>query len=268
MKCLNIIIFYENREEVENYICEVASISNGLVDIMLVVNKDECSHVTEMDIDLRAKGIDCFQIIDYGTNVGYLNAMLKTVQNVAIDEYDYIILSNTDIHYETRNFFQELCSKKYPSGIGCIAPSVFATQNNSYSNPHYMKRIPKAKLERLVKIFKYPTLGKCYLWFAGLKAKKTKTRKQSSCFVYSPHGCYMIFTKIFIKKILGYEYGVILYSEESVVGELLLRNSMKCYYDDSLSVLHRASSVTGRINYEKRFKVWRESLEYILKEFY
>lgn len=268
MKCLNIIVFYENRYEVENYIREVASISNGLVDIMLVVNKDEHSQAMKMAADLRTKGINCFQIIDYGTNVGYLNAMLKTVQNVAVDEYDYIILSNTDIHYETRNFFQELCSKKYPSDIGCIAPSVFATQNNSYSNPHYIKRIPKAKLERLVKIFKYPLLGKYYLRLAGLKAKNTKTGKQSSRFVYSPHGCYMIFTRLFIKKILGYEYGVVLYSEESAVGELLLRNSMKCYYDDSLSVLHRESSVTGKINYAKRFHAWRESIEYILKEFY
>ena len=43
---------------------------------------------------------------------------------------------------------------------------------------------------------------------------------------------------------------------------------MKCFYDDSIAVIHQESSVTGKINYKNRFAAWRESLEYILKEFY
>ena len=73
---------------------------------------------------------------------------------------------------------------------------------------------------------------------------------------------------VFIKKICGYEYGVKMYSEESAIGELLIKNNMKCYYEDSLSVIHQESTVTGKINYKKRFNSWRESLEYIIKEFY
>jgi len=268
MKSLNTIVFYENREEVENYISEVASISDGMVDIAIVVNSDKQNQVKSMETAIRAKGIDCFSVIDYGDNVGYLNTMLKTIKQIDIDKYDYIILSNTDIHYETKDFFQQLATKEYSADIGCIAPCVFATQSNSYSNPHYAERIPKEKLEKLVKIFRYPLLGKWYLKLAGLKAGKTRTEKRQSCYVYSPHGCYMIFTKEFIKNILGYEYGVKMYSEESAVGELLMKKNMRCYYDDSISVVHQESSVTGKINYKRRFTAWRESLEYIIKEFY
>ena len=63
-------------------------------------------------------------------------------------------------------------------------------------------------------------------------------------------------------------YGVKMYSEESAVGELLRHNQMRCYYDDTISVIHQESSVTGKINQAKRFAAWRESLEYILKAFY
>lgn len=268
MKILNTVVFYENREEVENYISEVAAIAEGMVDIALVVNSDKQGQVGAMEAALRGKDIDCFSVIDYGDNVGYLNTMLKTIKQVDIDKYDYVILSNTDIHYDTKDFFQRLAGKEYPADVGCIAPCVYATQSNSFSNPHYSERIPKAKLERLVSIFKYPLLGKWYLKLAGLKAGKTRTEKKSSCYVYSPHGCYMIFTRDFVKKIYGYEYGVKMYSEESAVGELLMRNGLRCFYDDSISVIHQESSVTGKINYKQRFTAWRESLEYIIKEFY
>ncbi len=268
MKCLNTVVFYDNKEEVENYITEVATISNGLVDVALIVNSDTKSQVADMERSLRERGVNCFQVINYGENVGYLNAMLKTLKKVNIDQYDYVILSNTDIHYDTKDFFQRLAQKKYAEDIGCIAPCVFATQSNSYSNPHYSERIPKAKLERLVRIFRHPLLGKRYLRLAGLKAGKIRIEKKPSCFVYSPHGCYMIFIREFVKKIYGYEYGVKMYSEESAVGELLMKNGMRCFYDDSISVIHQESSVTGKINYKRRFTAWRESLEYILKEFY
>ena len=249
-------------------ITEVASIAQGMVDIILVVNGDINRQVESMTAELREKGINCFKVINYGGNIGYLNTMLKTIKQVNIDVYDYVILSNTDIYYDTKGFFQKLAKKRYPEDVGCIAPCVFSTKNNSYANPHYLKRIPKKKLERLAHIFKYPLLGILYLKLAGFKAEKTKTEKMPSRFVYSPHGCYMIFTKKFIKKILGYEYGVNMYSEESAIGELLQKNKMRCFYDNSISVIHQESSVTGRLNYKQRFAAWRESLEYIIKEFY
>ena len=268
MKCLNIIIFYENREEVQNYISEIASIADGLVDIALVVNSDKNSQVQAMSDELRLKGVSCFQIIDYQENVGYLNSLLKTIKIVDVNKYDYIILSNTDIQYEMKDFFQKLLSKKYDSSIGCIAPSVYASRTSSFSNPHYLERIPRDKLEFLSRLFKYPMLAKCYLKLGGWKAKRKKSLKKPSCYVYSPHGCYMIFTKAFINKILEYEYGVKMYSEESAIGELLLKHKMKCYYDNTISVIHQESTVTGKINYKKRFAAWQESLDYIIQEFY
>ena len=40
MKCLNIIIYYDNKEEVESYITNVAAISDEMLDIVVIVNKD------------------------------------------------------------------------------------------------------------------------------------------------------------------------------------------------------------------------------------
>lgn len=268
MKILNAIVFYNNYFEVKNYIDEVQKISEGIVDIIVVVNSDPEGKIEELKRDIKPiKKMDV-SIINYGENVGYLNTLLKPVKDINLELYDYYILSNTDINYPDPDFFEKLSHNEYQDDIGCIAPDVYNPTRRIHSNPHYKERIPREQIERLIKIFRYPTLGKWYLKLSGLKNKNKKLDKKESCYVYSPHGCYMIFSRKFIEAIKDYTYGVTLYSEESAIGELLCRYHFKCYYDDSIFVIHEASTVTGKINYKKRFSAWRESLEYILKEFY
>lgn len=268
MKILNVIVFYNNKEEVKQYIEDSILIANGLLDIAVVVNSDKNNQIDTLLTELDDKTKECIKVYNFNENVGYLNALLKVIQKININDYLYIILSNTDILYSSSNFFTELSQKNYDKHIGCIAPSVFATKSQSYSNPHYINRIPKKSFKKLYLIFKYPHLGMYYLKLAELKAYKKRKIKKQSCMIYSPHGCYMIFTQQFIQKIEGYEYGVKMYSEESCIGELLKRYGYSCKYDSELEIVHQESSVTGKINYKKRFELWRESIKYILDTFY
>lgn len=266
MKCLNVIIYYDNAKEIKEYVENCLSNSNGNVDIAIVINSDKKKRAKCIVNELR-QNYDNIFVYDYGKNVGYLNSILTVIQEKEMKKYEYYILSNTDIIYETDNFYFELLNKKYDSLIGCIAPSVYSTKTKSFSNPHYYTRTSKSKFRLLSFIFTYPRLGRVYLAISGLKSKKSGVEKES-CFVYSPHGCFMIFTKEFIRKICGYEYGVTLYSEEACVGELLQKYNMKCFFDNSLRVLHNESTITGKINYKNRFKYWKESIDYIVREFY
>ncbi len=268
MKCLNVIALYENANEVEQYIKSVSAAADDMVDVIVVVNSDKERQVEGLKKSLDDQGITCYSVRDYGENLGYLNAMLRTVRETDPEAYDYVILSNTDIQFPTDTFFTDLAKKEYPRDIGCIAPSVYSTTSDYYQNPHYLERIPRSKFERLIRIFRYPALAKLYLKMAGIKSNATKQGKKDSCYVYSPNGAYMIYTRDFIRVIRGYEYGVVLYSEESCIGELLRQHNMKCYYDSTLEVNHTESTVTGKINYKKRFKAWRESMIYIVNTFY
>ena len=99
MKCLNTVVFYENRDEVKAYVKEAASLFSGLLDIIVVVNSDRDRQVPKLAEEWKAEGIAGVHVIDYGDNVGYLNALLKPVQSVDLGAYDYYILSNTDIHW-------------------------------------------------------------------------------------------------------------------------------------------------------------------------
>ena len=268
MKCLNVIVLYENADEVVNYVKEVSGIGDSFVDIVIVVNSDKNNERQSIIDIFNQCNIHNYRIIDYGENIGYLNSFLFTIRDLSLDEYEYYILSNTDIHYEQISFFESLQKKEYDNQIGCIAPSVYSKNTNSYSNPHYLARIPKKKYIRLSWIFAHPFWGRVYLKLAGLKSNTSKSEKKQSCFVYSPHGCYMIFTQKFVRCLKGYIYGVKMYSEEACIGEQLLRNKMKCFYDSDIEVIHDESTVTGKMDYKKRFAAWKESIDYILKEFY
>lgn len=268
MRILNVIVFYNNREEIERYIKRLFQISQSQVDVAVVVNSDTSNESCDMLNSLKNNGIESVYLRYFDENVGYLNALLKEIQLVDIGKYDYYILSNTDINYCQDNFFDVLKEMKYDAAIGCIAPSVFATKTRSFSNPHYKHRIDKRKLIRLSSIFSHPFIGKLYLRLGDFKSHRTKKTKECSCFVYSPHGCYMIFTKSFINHLVGYEYGAKMYSEESIVGELLLKYDYRCFYDEHLEVEHQENSVTGKIDYKKRFEMWKASIDYLLKHFY
>lgn len=268
MKILNVIVFYNNKDEVEQYLEEVNNISDNNIDVAIIINSDCEKNIEKLKIRVLEKYNFNISFFDYDENVGYLNALFRTITQISLDKYIYIILSNTDIRYKSKDFFKVLLRKRYDNIIGCIAPNVYATQSNSYSNPHYISRIPKRKLLWLKQIFTFPIIAKIYLMLAELKAHIIKHNELKSQFVYSPHGCYMIFTNDFIKKICGYEYGVKLYSEESCIGELLMKNMKRCYYDDELKIEHYESTVTGKMNQKNRFHEWKKSIEYILDTFY
>ena len=268
MKCLNVIVYYDNFQEVKDYIQSVCTISYNMVDMIIVVNSNKKNMLKELEKFIKDNGFNSCWIYNYNTNVGYLNSLLKTIKHIELQKYDYYILSNTDILYNSKDFFIKLKNKQYRQNIGCIAPSVYSTSLGVYSNPHYISRLTAEGLKFRSIIFSNRVLSRAYFNLSRLKSKKKKALKQESCEVYSPHGSYMIFTLEFIKKIAGYEYGVKMYSEESCIGELLLRANMKCWYDADIEVSHVESTVTRNMSSKAKCKAFHDSLRYILDEFY
>lgn len=267
MNCLNIVVFYDNYQEVAKYMKECL-LNSSNVDIAVVVNSDKEKKVNELLNDI-SEHRSRIKLYDFGKNVGYLNSLLKIIKNENIENYKYYILSNTDIKYETSLFYEKLVKKTYDPDVGCIAPSVYSINTDTFANPHYKTRTSKNKLRMLSFIFSFPLIGRLYLKMSDIKSRNRNSKaEEESCYVYSPHGCFMIFTKDFIRCVKGYIYGTTLYSEEACVGELLLKNEKTCYFDKTLRVHHLESTVTGKIDYKKRFKYWKDSIDYILKEFY
>ena len=262
--CLNVIVLYDNYDEVRDYIQNTIKNSADFVKIILVVNKDTKQKEQELRREFSS---DVLTIKNYGENIGYLNSLLYVLDEVNVDSYKYFILSNTDIEYVTPNFFAEVISKSYNAEIGCIAPDVYSTLTKTHSNPHYMGRLSKRRLERTAFIFAHPFLAQIYMKLSWLRTLK-KSDKKDSCIVYSPHGCYMILTNRVAHIIKGKRYAVKMYTEEGWIAETLRNNALKCYYDATISVLHKEHGTTDKLGIKKQAKMFSESLYNLIDEFY
>lgn len=268
-RCLNIVVYYDNSKEVVEYIKQADTSSTYYeTDYIVSINKGGKEELTELLNYIAPEIKGHIGIIDPHGNIGYLNAMLFSISQLDLSDYKFIILSNTDISFKSSRFYDDLLKKEYPKYIGCIAPSVTTEKEDCYSNPHYVERISKEKLNRLCRIFSNRALMLFYSELSKAKSRAVKGIKQPSQFVYSPHGCFMIFSNDFAKKLLQEVYPPILYSEESFIGEMLIRNDLRCYYDSSLEVVHFENTTTRKLPSKEKCKFLTNSLKYIVSRFY
>ncbi len=84
MKVLVVIVFYNNRAEVERFIHDTAVDSTESIDVAVVVNSDKNLQVDLMVRALIESNLDNVHVFDFGANVGYLNALLEVIDRVNI----------------------------------------------------------------------------------------------------------------------------------------------------------------------------------------
>lgn len=266
-----IIINYKNEEEVLDYAKMLSKqTASNKINIIIVNNKksDNCYIDLKSEIKKINISIDLFEPKE---NLGYLNGTIYGYNEFTYNKNiipDWVVISNTDIEINDKQFFEKFLSKNYDGNIWCVAPSVYAPNSNSFQNPQYIKRCSLHKINRLIFINKVPFISYIYWKLAEIKAKIKKSKKQESQYIYSAHGCFFALKNEFIEKIKNNSYGGFLYSEEAYIAENILMNRKKCFYDARLEVIHNENSVTGLLGMKKKSKYIVNSLKYIREEFY
>lgn len=269
-RIVNIVTLYSNENEVIEYAQSLSSqsIAQNVI-LVIVVNKKSEKH--DETFIKNIKNINLETYIYYPiNNLGYLNGLIYGY-NQYIKEHDpakWIVMSNTDINFSTNRFFEDFLINKYEDDIWMIGPSVFSSENKSYDNPQYCNRHTLQSINKRIYIFTRPKLAYCYLKLANLKAKLKKQLKLDSQFSYSVHGCFFFINSNFMELLKNKRYTPLMYSEEAYLAELVRLNNKKCYYNSEIEVIHKGSTVTGKIEIERKSGYFLESLEYIKKEFY
>jgi len=261
-----------------NYCCEKETllfceqIANQTIkdNITVIIVNNKSSETAEIDLDVALKKINIdIKYYDFNKNLGYLNGCLAGIDEFTKEEGyfpKWIAISNTDIIISDVQFFEKFLHTEYEKDIWCVGPSIIELEN-IYCNPHYLKRISKKKIIRLIKIFNSKFLSIIYYFLAEKKAKK-RTIKNESTYVYSNHGSFFFVKSELYKCLNGEKYGALLYSEESFIAEFILENNKRAYYDNSLELFHSKNLVTGKLGKQKCAKHISQSLKYIRKRFY
>lgn len=70
----------------------------------------------------------------------------------------------------------------------------------------------------------------------------------------------MIFTPSYFKYYNGFYENTFLYCEEFILAERLIKKDLKCFFENSLNVLHKESKSTDKV-----VKNYKEKVKFILK---
>lgn len=268
---LNIVINYSNEEEVIEYAKQLVSqtISDKL-NLVVVNNKKSEQLNFNFEEELDKLDIATF-IFTPSNNLGYLGGALYGYQHFIkgkIDLPKWVLISNTDIIINDKDFFEKFLFEKYSEDTWCIAPSVYNLKNKTYDNPKYVNRIPLKKMNRSIFIHERPILSLLYLTLGKYKAKKNKKLKKCSQYTYAIQGCFFALKSEFIELIKNYGYEGFLYGEENYIAELIRKNGKKCYSNNNIEIIHNEKMSTKLLNYKKRARYYAKSHRYLRDEFY
>ena len=134
MKVAFICVNYNNSKYTLDFISSLNKSSIHEFEIIVVDNNS-----SEIDLFNRLKCKLNFKLIKSKTNLGYfkeLNLALDSIENK--DEYDYVIIGNNDLKFNS-NFINELSNEKLDSSIFVIAPNIIKL-DGSHQNPHIIAK--------------------------------------------------------------------------------------------------------------------------------
>lgn len=213
------------------------------------------------------------ELIESKTNLGFAKGNNLGIKKALLDGFQFIIASNSDILIEKQSNFIEKIYEIYlkDQDIAVIAPSI-KNFDGIYQNPFKKERfsfkeIAKIKFFYLSGIYKLYYFIRVYILFELItyivqkkRHKKIKNyhsnKAPSSGYIYAPHGSFLIFTPTFFKHFDGFDNKTFLYCEEFILAEKLRQNSLKCWYENTLKVLHKECQSTEKIvnNYKEKVK--------------
>lgn len=257
---LNCIIYYDNYQEVSEYIIQLEQQSlNSKIKLSITVNKD-----TNRQAYLLKSSLIEIELNDPKDNIGYLNGLFYGFEKNIHDSdfFKWIVFSNTDIEIEDTKFFEKLLSTNYSEDTFCVAPSVYEKNNKVYENPQYYERYSAKSLKKRIFIFSQPVISKYYMKAAIYKSKIAKKEKKKSSFVYSAHGSYFMLKPKFLNEI-NRKYMSLLYSEEAFIAEEIRLSGGKIFYDNNIEVVHNESQTTSKLGNKRKSKLIADSLSKI-----
>ncbi|PRY82676.1 hypothetical protein [Alkalibacterium olivapovliticus] len=270
-KFLNIVINYANEEEVLNYATQLSKQSISK-DIVLVVVNNKISEGIKVDFQKELEDLNITtHLFDPKSNLGYLNGAFfgyRKYINSASNRPQWIVISNTDIIINEKDFFKKFLESEYSEDIWCIAPSVYNLKNETYDNPKYIDRIPANKMKKSIYIHDKPILSSLYLTLGKYKAKKNKRIKKESQYAYAVQGCFFALNIEFMEIIKNQEYKGFLFGEENFIAELITKQNKKSYCNNEIEIIHNEKTSTGGLNYQKRAQFYFSSHKFIYEEFY
>lgn len=247
------VICYDNEEEVLEF-ADKLSRQKECEKIILLITCNKCMNVKKLINDLNKIKISS-QVFEPEKNLGYLHGCLYAFKEFG-REYEWAIISNTDIDFVSDDFFSKLLNNHYNSKIGCIGPDITLKVTGKQQNPFALSRPGNTLMKFRKVVYANYFLYRLYYALSNIKNKIShiKIQKENG-YVYGVHGSAIILRKKCIDKFLEDSIQIFMYGEELYIAEKLKENELLSYYDKNLKIIHNENQVTRKIASQRK-QIW------------
>lgn len=267
-KILVLITCYNNDDEVIEYVKDLSR--QTVVDsIQIVVTVNNVKNIAEFKDRILAVH-PSIKLEFPGKNLGYLFGCLNGLKSINnIEDYEWVLISNTDITFENEHCLQYLLENKTNPETWVIAPMV-TLPSGRQQNPFLSERPSSTKI-LFWQIVQGNTIP-LYL-YSSLANVKNRLKKNLLCNmedrnIYAAHGSCFFVKPECAKEVQKHFGDLFMYGEELLIAEIARNNKKLIKYFPDVKVLHNENSTTKHINYKRKAIFYRQSYRYIYNNFF
>jgi GT2 family glycosyltransferase len=244
-----------------------------LCDIVVVDNSTDNDQIRLLNNELSNK--QNIYIVKSICNLGYFSGM-----DLGLNYYiklkgrlpKWIVISNTDILFDSIDFLDLLFSMQKKSVDAVIAPRIISSKTGTEQNPYMTKRPSWRKMFFLSIIYRNIFLYKAYYYMSNLKKRLTKRFQYNkisySNQIYAPHGSFIILDRIFFEKKGCLRYDGYLYGEEIYLGEQVLNLGLTICYNKQLVIHHTENATTSSLSTASNMQYRYNAIKYLINYMY
>lgn len=272
-----VVVSYRNNPELVRFITHVEQFGQQVHSLIVVANGLDENAQSELQGVRRGFGVAPSLTLLAGTqNLGYFGGAQVGFEHLRGESGvpDWLIVCNDDIRFDAK-FFQLLRKRPAIDDVGVVAPDVIVEASGRHQNPFLRRRPSKAKLQFLLLVHSARWLMAGFLLLrrlrphmdspdSGAAGASVKPAKN----IYAPHGSCMIFHRSYFERGCSLSYPSFLYYEELFVAETSARRKLKIEFDPALRVIHAEHTTTGRLPSARMMDYVRDSLAFVLREYF
>lgn len=267
---LILVSCYNNEDEVVKF---ANHLSNQTISekIFLVVSCNSVKDKEKLLKGLATSGLDN-AVLYPEKNLGYLHGCLYGLRHsISVEDFKWIMISNTDIEFQSNAFFYDLLNKKTCKDIWCIAPHIVLPSGRR-QNPFLISRPSSKKMMTWKRIQGNQVGLQLYTKLAYVKRKLNANKESHNDFknsiIYAAHGSCIILKPECVVLLSQINDKIFMYGEELLIAELIRKNKKKVYYIRDLVVHHNENSTTKLIDYKRKSMYYKQSYEYLMRVFF
>ena len=277
---LIICVNYFGDEDTRSYVesCLLLNASQR-VDIVIVDNSER--HSVSQVLKNLEKQSPRVKVAVPEKNLGFYNGAAWALREycAANDLPEWVIVSNTDLFFEDKDFFVKLFSLYKGISVGIVAPTIISTLTGVDQNPQISVRPSARKMWFYTFIYRFYILGQAY-WFLSMFKNMFKSRMVLSkggrfkreCSVvseiYAPHGSFVILNRNFFDKNGTLQHGSFLFGETITLAEHAIRLGVKVLYDPRLKVFHKEHASFGLLRSRQSIKFQWEGSKFTFETYF